>query len=103
MHIEFPHNLPPEEAKARLQALGEYLNNKHGIGVSWSGDEARIKGRYLVVGIEGTVALQGGRVVFDGKDPGMLWRGKAKDYLTHKLGKYLDPRTPVDQLPRGPA
>jgi hypothetical protein len=103
MHIEFPHPLGDDEARARLEALGDYLNAKHGIAVTWSGDEARIKGRYLVVGIDGKVAMQPGRVVFDGKDPGLLWRGKAKDYLTHKLGRYLDPGTPVDKLPRGPA
>jgi Putative polyhydroxyalkanoic acid system protein (PHA_gran_rgn) len=100
MHIDFPHRLPHEEARTRLQALGDYLNNKHGIGVSWQGDQAHIKGRYMVVSIEGTVSVGPDRVVFEGKDPGMLWRGKAKDYLTHKLGKYLDPATAPDQLPR---
>lgn len=100
MHIDFPHRIPQAEAKARLEALGEYLKNKHGIGVTWSGDQANIKGRYMVVSIEGTVAMREGLVTFDGKDPGLLWRGKAKDYLTHKLGKYLDPKTPVEALPR---
>jgi hypothetical protein len=37
---------------------------------------------------------------FSGKDPGFLWRGKAKDYLEHKLKTYLDPGKPLDQLPR---
>lgn len=100
MHIDFPHRLSPDEARIRLQALGEYLRNKHGISVTWSGDEARIQGRYLVVSIPGTVRVEPDRVVFDGKDPGLLWRNKARDYLTHKLGRYLDPSTRPDQLPR---
>ena len=100
MRIDFPHQLPHDDARTRLQALGDYLHNKHGIDVRWEGDTAHIKGRYLVVAIEGTVQLAGDKVVFEGKDPGMLWRSKAKDYLSHKLGKYLDPATGADQLPR---
>jgi len=100
MHIDFPHRLSRDEARIRLQALGDYLKNKHGIAVSWQGDQASIKGRYMVVAIEGTVRVEDGRVVFDGKDPGLLWRTKAKEYLTHKLGKYLNPSTSPEQLPR---
>lgn len=100
MHIDFPTQLPMDEAKRRLQALGDYLWKKHQIGVNWSGDQAEIKGRYLVVNIEGTVAVREGMVTFDGKDPGMLWRSKAKDYLSHKLKTYLDPATPFEDLPK---
>lgn len=100
MHIDFPHRLPRDEARRRLEALGEYLHNKHGISVRWEGDAARIEGRYLVVSIEGTVRLEEGKVVFDGRDPGLLWRKKARDYLEHKLGRYLDPATSAESLPR---
>lgn len=100
MKIDFPIDIPPDEAKRRLEALGEYLWNKHKIGVRWNGDQAAIKGRYLVVNIEGTVAVRDGMVSFDGKDPGMLWRTKAKEYLAHKLGTYLDPATPYESLPK---
>lgn len=100
--IEHAHSLPIEDARARIRALGEYLANKHGITVTWSGDDqAKISGKYLVVTIEGTVNVEAKAVRFEGKDPGMLWRGKAKDYLTHKLEKYLNASTPVDALPRG--
>ena len=100
--IEHRHSLEDDDARERLRALGDYLSNKHGIGVTWSGnDEARIHGKYMVVTIEGSVKLTPGRVVFSGKDPGMLWRGKAKQYLERKLQKYLDPSTPVSDLPRG--
>ena len=100
MHIDFPTSLPVPEAKARLQVLGQYLQNKHGIAVNWQGDDASIKGRYLVVAIEGTVSVKSGIVSFDGKDPGMLWRSKAKEYLTHKMSKYLDPAITIEALPR---
>lgn len=93
-------SLTPEDARARLVALGEYFTNKHQIAVTWSGDRAAVKGKYLVVSIEGSLSFDGQRAIFEGKDPGMLWRGKAKDYLTAKIAKYLDPKTPLDTLPR---
>jgi putative polyhydroxyalkanoic acid system protein len=92
--------MPREEARQRLEALGEYFRNKHGIAVTWSGDSAQVKGKYLVVTVDGGLRLEGERVVFEGKDPGILWRGKAKDYIEGKLDKYLDPTISVDQLPR---
>ncbi|MBI4511912.1 MAG: polyhydroxyalkanoic acid system family protein [Deltaproteobacteria bacterium] len=101
MKIEYPHKLPEQEAKERIRALGEYLINRHGIGVTWNGDKATIRGKYMVVSIEGTVTFQPGVVLFEGKDPGFLWRGKAKDYLTAKLTKYMNPETELAQLPRG--
>lgn len=98
--LQVPHPLPPEDARARLRALGEYLGNKYGLTLTWTGeDEARVTGSYLVVSIDGTIRLSPGRVEFSGKDPGMLWRGKARDYLTAKLARYLDPKNPLASLP----
>ncbi len=98
--IDYPHSLPIEDARARIHALADYLSNKHGINVTWDGDDrANIRGKYLVVSIEGSVDVGDKSVRFSGKDPGMLWRGKAKDYLTGKLKKYLDASTPVADLP----
>lgn len=53
-----------------------------------------------MVSIEGSVSIEPSRVRFEGKDPGMLWRGKAKDYLAAKLQKYLNPATQLEDLPR---
>ena len=100
LKIEQRHDLDAADARARIEALGEYLHNKYSLDVAWNGDVASIRGKFMVVTIEGTVKLEPGLVVFEGKDPGMLWRGKAKDYLGHKLGNYLDPQTPADALPR---
>jgi len=101
MKVEYSiGSLSLEDAKARLGALGEYLGNRHGIHVTWSGDSATVKGKYLVVTIDGSLAFQGGKAVFEGKDPGFLWRGKAKDYLHKKLSVYLDPTRTLDDLPR---
>lgn len=101
MNIEYKHGLGKAEAKARLEALGEYLSNRHGIRVSWSSDErATFTGKYMVVSIEGELSLTDEKVSFTGKDPGMLWRKKATSYIRDKLESYLDPKTPLDSLPR---
>lgn len=101
MKIEHRHTFSPEEARERVRALGEYLQRRHGIGVTWeSNDRASVKGKYMVVSIEGHVTFGNGIVYFEGKDPGFLWRGKAKDYLNKKLAQYLDSKTPIGQLPR---
>jgi hypothetical protein len=100
MRIEQAHGFSNEEAKARLQALGEYFQNKHGIAVTWSGDRATVKGKYLVVGIEGELSFEPGKAIFEGKDPGMLWRGKARDYISEKLKTYLDASHKLEELKR---
>lgn len=99
--LSSPHRLDMSDARARLRALGDYLGNKYGLAITWtSEDEASISGSYLVVTISGNLRLTPNAVTFSGKDPGMLWRGKAKEYLLRKLEKYLNPTTAVDALPR---
>lgn len=101
MNFDYPYTgLSKDEARERLEALGDYLSNRHGISPTWSGDTATIKGKYLVVTIDGRLDLADGVVRFDGKDPGMLWRKKAIKYLRGKLERYLDPATSIASLPR---
>jgi hypothetical protein len=99
--IDQNHTLDLDDARERVRAFGDYLSNKHGIGVTWtSANTAAVRGKFLVVTIDATVTVEATRVHFEGKDPGMLWRGKAKDYIAHKLAKYLDPSTALTELPR---
>jgi hypothetical protein len=98
--VEFKHRLPAEDAKSRITALGDYLQNKYGIHASWQGDKLCIRGRYAVLSVEGTVTLLQGLVRMEGTDPGFLLRGKAKEYLHKKLSLYLDPNVALDNLPR---
>jgi hypothetical protein len=101
MNFDFPHGFSRQDARARLEALGDYLNNRHGIKVTWRGDTASFSGKYLVVSISGEMTLDERAVKVTGKDPGMLWRKKAVDYLRGKLETYLDPQTPLERLARG--
>lgn len=100
MEIDFQYSLPDPDAKSRLEILGEYLANKHGIKVTWvDGQRARFSGKYLVVKIDGELNIGNGRAQFKGEDPGFLWRNRAKDYIEGKLQKYLDPKATPATLP----
>lgn len=100
MEIDFPYVLSEQDARSRLEILGQYLQNKHGIKVSWvDPTRARFTGKYLVVKIDGELTLKNGRAQFRGEDPGFLWRGRAKEYIESKLAKYLDPKATSSDLP----
>ena len=102
MEIDFQYVLSDTDAKSRLEILGAYLSNRHGIKVTWvDTDRARFSGRYLVVKIDGELTVGNGRAQFKGEDPGFLWRNRAKDYIQGKLAKYLDPEAEPAELPTG--
>jgi len=99
MQFDYSHSLGIDEARARILVLCAYLKNRHGIAVKWKGNEGRVDGKYLVVTISGTMTIEENRVRFSGADPGFLWRKKAVHYLEGKLATYLDPNTPIEDLP----
>jgi hypothetical protein len=100
MEIDFRYALSDEDARSRLEILGTYLGNRHGIQVTWVDPmRARFTGKYLVVKIEGELTVGNGQAQFRGEDPGFLWRNRAKDYIQNKLAKYLDPKAEPSQLP----
>ena len=101
MKFDYPHSLPQEDARSRLHRLGEYLTNRHGINVQWTGDTGSFRGKYMVVSIEGELTIGDGVVHVSGKDPGFLWRKRAVEYLKRKLATYLDPARPLQDLPAG--
>ena len=100
MEIDFPYALSDQDARSRLELLGAYLANRHGIRVTWLEEgRARFSGKYLVVKIDGELTLGNGHAQFRGEDPGFLWRNKAKDYIKGKLATYLDPAKTMAMLP----
>jgi Putative polyhydroxyalkanoic acid system protein (PHA_gran_rgn) len=101
MELSHNHNFDENEARERVRALADYMQNKHGMQVTWNGDDAmHLRGKYTVVSIDAQVTLKPGCVYVQGKDPGMMLRSTAKKYVGSKLETYLDPRVPLDQLPR---
>jgi hypothetical protein len=101
MEIEHKHSFAHDEAKARARALADYMQNKHGMSVAWSGEDAfRLTGKYKVVSIDASVKILADKVHVVGVDPGFLWRTPAKSYIAKKLEQYYDAARPVDALPR---
>ncbi len=101
MEIDFQYVLSDQEARERLDVLGQYLNNRHKIAVTWVDEKrARFSGKYLLVKIEGELTLGNSRALFKGEDPGFLVRARARDYIQGKLAKYLDPKNALADLPR---
>ena len=46
MEIDFPYALSEDDARSRLELLGKYLANRHGIQVTWlDGGRAKFHGR----------------------------------------------------------
>ena len=101
MELSHNHRFDDEEARERIRALGDYMQNKHGMQVTWiSNDAVHLAGKYTVIHIDVHVTLAPGMVMAKGKDPGMMLRSTAKKYVGNKLQSYLDPNVPLDQLPR---
>jgi hypothetical protein len=103
MELEYPYAPMSEtDAKARLEILGQYLTNRHGIAVTWLDQQrAKFSGKYLLVKIEGELSMGDGKAAFKGQDPGWPLRTKAINYIRDKLAAYLDPKTPVASLSIG--
>ena len=101
MELSQSHRFQREEARERVRALGDYLSNRHGMQVTWTGDDhVAVRGKYKVVKIEAEVHIDSDAVRVTGKDPGMLFRLPAKTYIGGKLAKYLDAGENPDALPR---
>ena len=101
MELSQNHRFADDEARERIRALGDYMQNKHGMQVTWtSNDSVHLSGKYTVISIDVHVTLAPGVVSAKGKDPGMMLRSTAKKYVGGKLESYLDPNVPLDQLPR---
>jgi len=102
VQIEHKHPFTHDEAKARVKALADYLANRHGMNIAWSGDDSfHLTGKYTVVSLDVTVQVAPDRINVTGPDPGLLLRGPAKSYIARKVSEYLSPAAALDTLPRG--
>jgi hypothetical protein len=101
MELSHNHTFDENEARERIRALADYMQNRHGMQVTWTGPDAmHLRGKYTVVHIDAEVTLKPGVVHVKGKDPGMMLRATAKKYVGGKLEAYLDPGVPLADLPR---
>jgi hypothetical protein len=98
IRLDIPHSLSKEQAKERMEKLLAYWANKYGVSTQWTGDAAKLSGKVMGLSLAADLKVHEGKVDGEATDPGFLFRDKAKKYLTDKLGHYLNPRNPVDEL-----
>ncbi len=98
MQEDFYHSLMREDARARLQALGDYWGAHYNVHTEWQGFRARIWGRVLGIRFNGLVSIEKDHV------HGELLRGfwgarlGGRGYLLRKLRVYLDPHHSLEEL-----
>lgn len=98
MKFEVPHTLSKDDAKKRIEQLTHYWQSKYGIQSNWQGDGASMLGKVMGIKLEAKFSVTDTAVQGEGTDPGMLFRDKAKKYLTHKFSTFLDPSKSLEDL-----
>ena len=91
MNFEVPHTLPKTEVRQRVEKLLAYWKEKYNLESNWAGDGAKLKGKVMGISLDAHFTITDGAIKGEGTDPGMLLRGKAKDYLQKKFTTVLDP------------
>lgn len=91
------HTLSLAEAKKRIEKLTQHWA-KHGIQSTWSGDEAKLHGKVMGINLDAVLRVTDKTVGGQASDPGLLLRGQAKKYLTHKFETWLDPKKSIEEL-----
>lgn len=102
MKLEKTHGFADDEAIARIRALTDYWDTRHGTRTSWSGNSAHIKGKVKGIAFDGTFRLESGRMVADvSLGRGMGWLAEkvgGKDYVERKIADYLSPDVTLEAL-----
>ena len=98
MKEDFYHSLRREDARARLQALGEYWGAHYNVHTEWDGYRATIRGKVLGIRFHGLVTINLDHVrgeLFSG-----FWGARlgGRGYLLRKLKVYLDPHHSLEEL-----
>jgi hypothetical protein len=59
---------------------------------------AKLSGKVMGIHLDATLRVTDKTVGGEASDPGLLLRGQAKKYLTHKFETWLDPKRSVEEL-----
>lgn len=96
MLINVPHNLPANEAKARISRLLDGVKNNYGdtisnLSQSWSGNENRFSFTAKGFKISGTMQLKESLVALDLKLPlaALIMKGKIKSIIENEAKRVL--------------
>lgn len=95
---EYPHDLPRDEAVARLRALTDYWDAQYGTQTEWSGSQGRISGRVLGLSFWSRFVVAEDRIHGELKVSALAVRMGGRGYLKRKFDHYMDPAVPIEQL-----
>lgn len=90
--IRVGHEFSIQTAHERLQMLLDYWSKAFGVKSLWDGQKAWISGRVMGVTVRAWLEIRDGGIGGEAVDPGPLFRGIARDYVTKKLRKYMHPQ-----------
>jgi hypothetical protein len=95
LKFDVPHSLSKDEARKRVESLAQHWGSKYGVTTTWNGDSAQLSGKVMGITIDATLQISDNRVGGEATDPGMLFREKARRYLTEKFSEALGPTAKV--------
>jgi hypothetical protein len=98
MKLDKPHGYSQEEAVARIRALTDYWDTKHGTRTVWDGNRAHIKGRVKGISFDGTFSVLDNRLDAEVKVGFLAEKIGGKSYVLRKLDDYLDPNNSLEEL-----
>lgn len=93
-----PYPFDDAEARARLEALADYWDKKHGVHTEWSGSRGRLSGKKLGVKYDASFTVGGGEVRVEASFGFLAEKLGGPDYVRRKLADYLDPARSLESL-----
>jgi hypothetical protein len=96
INLEVPHALSAEEAKSRLERMGESLQSRFGEQVkdmsqSWAGNLLSFGFKTMGMRFDGNVGVEDDKVVVNGDIPftAMMFKGKIESEIRQQLERIL--------------
>lgn len=86
------HKFSTAEAHLRVQQLLDYWKTRFGVTQDWTGERVWVSGSIVGVDFRAILEVSDGQVQCQSTDPGEMWHGFARDYVSKKLRKYLHPK-----------
>lgn len=98
MKLERTFGFSEEEAVARVRALTDYWDTRHGTRTVWQGNTARINGKVKGISFDGNFRFEGNRLLADVKVGFLAEKIGGRAYVERKLDDYLNPGNTLESL-----
>jgi len=98
MKLERTYGFSEDEAVARVRALTDYWDTRHGTRTVWQGTTARISGKVKGISFDGSFSFNGNRLLADVKVGFLAEKIGGRAYVERKLDDYLNPQNSLEAL-----